>query len=84
MEVVDVVDVDERVQGRVDRGHRATVAEPARGVRSHDVVLVQAGIVQSLERSHPVEHEEGDPGLRERAEIAARPLHREHARGDRR
>ena len=32
MEVVDVVDVDERVQRRVDRRHRATVAEPARGV----------------------------------------------------
>ena len=78
MEVVDVVDVDERVQRRVDRRHRATVAEPARGVRRHDVVLVRTRSVQPLERADPVEHEQGEPGLGERAEVAARALHREH------
>ena len=37
MQVVDVVEVDERVQWRVDRRHRATVAESAGAIAGdHD------------------------------------------------
>ena len=62
MEMVDVVLGDEGVQRRVDRRHRAAVAEAAVRVEADDVVLVHARGVHALERAHPVEHEEGEPG----------------------
>ena len=74
MQVVDMVEVDERVQRGVDRGHRTTITETARRVRRHDVVLVRSRSMPLLERVDPVEHEEGEPRLGEGSEVSPEPF----------
>ena len=81
---VEVVDV---VVGRRRRATACRSTAPRRRRRTgilvvaDDVVLVRARVVHSLEGAHPVEHEEGDPGDGERAEVATGALHREHRVG---
>ena len=77
MEMVDVQGGEKSVQGRVDRRHRT--ARPEAGVveQPDHLVLVVETPVDALHRAQALEVDEGEPGHRQRAEVAAGALHRE-------
>ena len=74
MEVVDVGGVDEAVHRGVDRRRRAAPAVQAVVERGDHLVLALDARVDVDERAQPVEPEHGEPGLGQRAEVAAGAL----------
>ncbi len=75
MEVVDMVGVDQRVHRGVDRRRRATPAMEAVVERGDHLVLALDAGVDVDQRAEPVEPEDREAGLGQRAEVAAGPLH---------
>ena len=74
VEVVDVVGVDEPVHRRVDRRRGAAAAVEAVVERGDHLVLALDARVDVDERAQPVEPQDGEPGLGQRAEVAAGAL----------
>ena len=74
MQVIDVRSVDEAVHRGIDRRRRTAPAVQAvvEG-RDHLVFALHAGIDVD-QRAHPVQAQHGEPGLGQRAEIAAGTL----------
>ena len=74
MQVVDVAGVDEPMHGGIDRRGRATASEQAVVERRDHLVLAVDARVDVDEGAQPVEPEDGQTGLGERAEVAAGAL----------
>ena len=66
--------VDEPVHGGVDRRRRAALAVQAEVERGDHLVLALHARVDVDERAQPVEPQHGQPGLGQRAEVAAGAL----------
>ena len=74
VEVVDMVGLDQAVHRGVDRRRRAAPAVQAVVERGDHLVLALDARVDVDERAQPVEPQDGEPGLGQRAEVAARAL----------
>ena len=74
VQVVDVRGVDEPVHGGVDRRRRTAPAVQAVVERGDHLVLALDARVDVDERAQPVQPQHGEPGLGERAEVAAGAL----------
>ena len=77
VQVVDVGGVDQAVHGGVDRRRGAALAVQAVVEGGDHLVLALDARVDVDERAHPVEPQRGQPGLLQRAEVAAGALHPE-------
>ena len=80
MQVIDVVERQERVERRVDRGRDAVLAEREQRVEAHHLVLERLAAVARDQALELVEIEHGEAGGADRSQIAAAALHRHHAR----
>ena len=74
MEVVDMGGVDQPVHRGVDRWRRAAAAVQAVVERGDHLVLALDAGIDVHERAQPVEPKDREPGLGQRAEVAAGPL----------
>ena len=79
MEMVDVQGGEKSVQGRVDRRHRTAGPEAGVVEQPDHLILVVETLVDALHRAQALEVDEGEPGHRQRSEVAPGALHREHA-----
>jgi hypothetical protein len=74
VQVVDVGGLGQRVHRGVDRGGRAALAVQAVVERCDHLVLAVRTRVDVRQRAQPVHPQHGEPGLGQRAQVAAGPL----------
>ena len=81
MQVIDVRRGQERVERRVDRRRHAARTERAHRVQVHHLVFVRLAAVAIDQLLELVEIEQRESRARDRSQIAAAALHRQHACG---
>ena len=79
MQVIDVVERQERVQRRVDRRGDAVLAERAQRIERDHLVFVRLAAVARDQLFELVEIQDGEAGRADRSQVAAAALDRQHA-----